>query len=433
MIKVGLVSLGCAKNLIDSEMMLAMFPRDRFLLSNNPQESDLIIVNTCGFIESAKEESIQTIFEMAGYGAKIVVVGCLAERYYDDLVKELPEASAIVKISNYDELPKVLEELTGENGILPMNPLRRVVSTAPYCAYLRISEGCNNFCSFCAIPYIRGRFHSRPFEEILEEARDLYQHGVKEISLISQDTTNYGIDFPHQKPNIVDLLKEIEAIGFFSIRLLYLYPSEISDELIHLIADSKQIAHYFDIPVQCASDHLLKAMRRHADANKTLELFDKIREICPDAILRTTLISGFPGENEEDQKETIEFLKRVRFDHMGCFTYSREEGTTSYDYPDQIPEDLKEARKAELMKIQRKIAYEQAKKQVGKIYSGIVTGKGKNEGEYLFRCAWNAPDDIDGSVVFHSQVALKEGDLVKVKITSAFVYDLMGEFVSACE
>ena len=429
MIRVGLVSLGCAKNLVDSEMILAMFPRDRFILTNNPAESDLIIVNTCGFIESAKEESIQTIFEMASYGAKIVVVGCLAQRYYDDLVKEIPEASAIVKIDDYSKLPEVLESITGEKGIIPMNPLRRVVSTAPYTAYLRISEGCNNFCSFCAIPHIRGRFCSRPFDEILEEARDLKKKGVKEISLISQDTTVYGMDFPSWKPNIVDLLKAIEEIGFYSIRLLYLYPSEISDELIELIANSKQIAHYFDIPVQCASDHLLKAMKRHADAKKTIELFEKIRKICPDAILRTTLIAGFPSENEEDQKETLEFLSRIRFDHMGCFTYSREEGTESYSYPDQVSEEIKEKHRDELMKLQRKIAYEQAKKQVGKVYEGLVTGYDKAKKQYSFRCAWNAPDDIDGTILFSSKKELKEGDIVKVKITGAFVYDLMGEAV----
>ena len=427
MIKVGLVSLGCAKNRVDGEMMLAMFPHDRFSLTNNPAEADLIIVNTCGFIEDAKKESIDTIFEMAQYPAKLVIVGCLAERYYEELQGELPEADLIVPIRDYQGLAAYLRELTGEEGILPLNPLRRVLSTAPYSAFLRISEGCDNFCSFCAIPHIRGRFRSRPFDEIIEEAKLLKEQGVKEISIISQDTTVYGKDFPGRKPNIVDLLKAIEEIGFFSIRLLYLYPSEISDDLIDLIASSKSIAHYFDIPVQCASDHLLKAMRRHADAKETRKLFEKIKKRCPDAVLRTTLIAGFPGENEEDQLETLDFLKEVKFDHMGCFVYSREEGTASYDYPDQVEEEIKEKRRDEIMRLQQTIAFSQAKKQVGKVYEGLVVGKNKRSGKYLFRCAWNAPDDIDGAIEFSSPRPLEEGEVVSVRITASFAYDLEGE------
>lgn len=429
MIKVGLISLGCAKNRVDGEMMLAMFPRDRFSLTNNPAEADLIIVNTCGFIEDAKKESIETIFEMAQHKAKLVIVGCLAERYLEELKKEIPEADLIVPIRDYKELAKYLSELTGEEGILPLNPMRRVLSTAPYSAFLRISEGCNNFCSFCAIPFIRGGFVSRPFDEIIEEAKQLKEQGVKEVSIISQDTTVYGSDFPTKKPDIVDLLKAIEDIGFFSIRLLYLYPSEISDELIDLIANSKSIAHYFDIPVQCASDHLLKAMKRHADAKETLDLFKKIKQKCPDAVLRTTLIAGFPGENEDDQKQTLAFLEEVKFDHMGCFLYSREEGTASYYYPDQIEEEVKEKRRDELMRLQQKIAFAQAKKQVGKVYEGLILGKDKRTHKYLFRCSWNAPDDIDGAIEVSSSRPLQEGDIVKARITASFAYDLEGEVV----
>lgn len=424
--RIGLVSLGCAKNLVDSEQILAMFPRDRFVLTNTPAGADLIIVNTCGFIESAKKESIATILEMAQYQAKLVVVGCLAQRYHQELVKELPEADLIVPIKDYKELASRLEELLGEKGISPLNPLRRIVSTAPYSAYLRISEGCDNFCAFCVIPLIRGRFRSRPFEEILAEARILKSQGVKEISLISQDTTVYGSDFPGKKPDIIDLLKGLEDIGFYSIRLLYLYPSEISDELLDFIASSKQVAHYFDIPVQCASDHMLGAMRRHADAAATLALFKKIRQKCPDAILRTTLIAGFPGETEEDQRQSEAFLREVRFDHMGCFTYSREEGTSGYFLPDQVAEQVKQQRRDRLMALQRKISYELNEGQVGKVYEGLVIGKGKKAGEYLFRCVWNAPDDIDGSIYFSSSKELKEGEIVKVRITDAFIYDLYG-------
>ncbi len=427
--KVCLVSLGCAKNLVDSEEMLAMFPSDRFELSGDPKGADLIIVNTCGFISSAKKESIQTILDLASYKpkAKLVVTGCLATRYAEELKKEIPEADLIVPLKDYPKLSNLFMELLGEKGIAPMNPLNRLLATSSYSAYLRISDGCNNFCSFCAIPNIRGRFKSRPYEEIIEEAKHLKETGVKEISLISQDTTVYGMDLKNGK-DIVSLLDDLEKIGFYSIRLLYLYPSEISDELIHKIAESKIIAHYFDIPVQCASDHLLKLMRRHALQQATVDLFKKIRLICPDAILRTTLIAGFPGENEEDQKETLAFLEDIGFDKMGCFTYSREEGTASYSFPDQIPEKVKKKRRDELMKLQAKISYSKNKEHIGETMEGLVVGK--QGGKYLLRSYWNAPDDIDGSILFSSDEPLQEGDIAKVKITDALIYDLIGERVA---
>lgn len=424
--KVCLVSLGCAKNLVDSEEMLAMFPPSRFELSGDPKGADLIIVNTCGFISSAKKESIQTILDLASYKpkAKLVVTGCLATRYEEELREQIPEADLIVPLKDYSRFQTLLMELLGEEGIAPMNPLNRLLATSSYSAYLRISDGCNNFCSFCAIPNIRGRFRSRPFEEIIEEAKRLKESGVKEISLISQDTTVYGMDLKNGA-DIVTLLDELEKIGFYSIRLLYLYPSEISDELIVKIAKSKTIAHYFDIPVQCASDHLLKLMRRHALQKATVDLFKKIRLLCPDAILRTTLIAGFPGENEDDQQQTLAFLEEIGFDKMGCFTYSREEGTASYSFPDQVPEKLKKKRRDELMKLQAKISYAKNKEHIGQTMEGLVVGKQGDK--YLLRSYWNAPDDIDGNILFSSGVPLKEGDIVKVKITDALIYDLIGE------
>ena len=427
--KVGIVSLGCAKNLIDSESILGMFDTPSFEITSSPSEADFIIVNTCGFISSAKKESIDTILEMAKYDAKLIVTGCLVERYEGELKKELPEVSAFIPLSSYDQLKDRLVEITGISDIMPFSSFRRVLSSSSYSAYLRISEGCDNFCSFCAIPYIRGRFKSRPIEEILEEARQLKQRGVKEISLISQDTTIYGIDFPSKKPDIVDLLKELENIGFYSIRLLYLYPSEISLDLIKYIASSKQVAHYFDIPVQCASDHLLKLMNRHGDMAQMKKLFKDIKEICPDAILRTTLIAGFPGENEDDLRQTKEFLEEVEFDHMGCFTYSREEGTASYSYPNQISEPIKAKRKEELMKLQQAISFKKALGQVNKVFEGIVISSRLKDGSYKLRSSWNAPDEIDGDIYFSSKRDLKEGDIVKVRITSAFTYDLAGEEV----
>lgn len=427
MIKVGIVSLGCSKNLIDSEMMLAMFDTDQYKLTNNPEEADVIIVNTCGFIQDAKTEAIETILEMAQYKGKLVAVGCFVQRNLEELKKEIPEVDLWVKIDDYKNLHEEIGRLLGKDDLIPMNPLRRVVSTSPYMAYLRISEGCDNFCSFCAIPYIRGRFKSRPFEEILMEARQLKDSGVKELSIVSQDTLSYGKDLKGENIRFIDLLKELDAMGFYSIRLLYLYPDELNEELLDYIKGSKSIAHYFDIPVQCASDNLLKRMNRHGNAKEQKDIFLLIKEKMPDAILRTTLISGFPGETEEDQKETIEFLKDIRFDHLGDFTYSREEGTAAYKYKDQIDPKVKEQRKSEIMECQRKISYEQCKKHVGEIMEGIVTGYDPSKKLYTLRSYWNAPDDIDGNIYFTSNDPLSLGDIVKVKITSSFIYDLMGE------
>lgn len=425
--KIGLISLGCAKNLVDSEMILAMFDKGKYQITDHPEEADLIIVNTCGFIASAKQESIETILEMSQHKAKIAVVGCLAERYYDELKKSLPEADLICPIANYGGLPKALSELLDEDSssIKELDPLDRVLSTPSFSAYLRISEGCDNFCSFCAIPFIRGRFKSRPYEEILKEAKALKEKGIKEISIVSQDTASYGKEFPNRHPDIHDLLKELDSMGFYSIRLLYLYPDELDESFIDLVANSHSIKHYFDIPIQCASDHLLRRMNRHGSKKQMEDLFSLIREKCPDAILRTTLISGFPGENEEDQRETIEFLNKVRFDHLGVFAYSKEEGTAAARMKEQLPEEVKNARRDELMSLQRKISYANNKSHIGEVMEGLVIGREKKN-EYLLRSSWNAPDGIDGNIYFASTRELHNGDIVKVKITSAFVYDLRG-------
>ena len=416
------------KNRVDSEQMLAMFPRDRFLLVPSPEEADLIILNTCAFIQSAKEEAIEKIFELAQYDGKLAVVGCLAQRYEKELKEELGECDDIIAIHDYDNLEKRLSALLGGEEVLPFNPMRRVLTTSKGCGYLRISEGCNNFCAFCAIPFIRGRFVSRPFDDLIQEARQLKEEGVKELSIISQDTTVYGSDLGEGAPDIVSLLKALEEVGFFSIRLLYLYPSEISDELIDYIANSKIVAHYFDIPVQAASDHMLKAMHRHADAKETIELFHKIRRKCPDAVLRTTLIAGFAGETEEDHLETIDFLREIEFDHMGVFAYSAEEGTVGYHLKDQIDDEIKEERKDELMRIQRPISFKKAKTFIGKTMKGIVIGTSR-DGRYRIRTYWNAPDDIDGGIYASNEKELHEGDIVNVLIESAYVYDLVGKVV----
>jgi len=424
---IGIVSLGCAKNLVDSEMILGMFRDGDYRFTDDPAVADVLIVNTCGFIADAKKEAIETILEMAQYPGKLVVVGCFVERDLSELEQSIPEVDLWVPLRDYPTLHTKIEGLLGTEDVAPLNPLKRVLSTPSYSAYLRLSEGCNNFCAFCAIPYIRGRFVSRPYAEILQEARLLRQNGIKEIALVSQDTTRYGFDFPGQKPNIIDLLKEIDSLGFYSIRLLYLYPDELPDELIDFVKVSKSVAPYFDVPIQCGSDHVLRGMNRHGTRKDTIALFHRIKEKLPQAILRTTLIAGFPGETESDHQETLDLMEEIRFDHLGCFPYSREEGTAAYHLPNQIPEETKKRRHDEIMAAQRKISHERNKLLIGTLMEGLVTGYDPAKKLYTLRSYWNAPDDIDGAIYFSSSDPLKNGDVVTVKITSCFIYDLMGE------
>ena len=427
--KVCLVSLGCAKNLVDSEMILAMFPLNNYSLSSSPNDADLIIVNTCGFIEDAKKEAIETILSMAKYNAKLVAVGCFVERNLQELKDAIPEVDLWVPIKEYSSLNTKIGELIGEKDLLPISPLRRVISTSSYSAYLRISDGCDNMCAFCAIPYIRGRMKSRPFDEIIEEAKMLKKDGIKEISLVSQDPMHYGKDFPSNKPNMLDLMKELDSLGFYSIRLLYLYPEEVSDEELDFIAHSKTIAPYFDVPIQCASDHVLKAMNRHGNVEDMRLLFKKIKTLMPKAVLRTTLITGFPSETKKDHEETLNFIKEIRFDHLGVFTYSREEGTAAYNRKGQVRESTKKKRYNELMEEQRQITFSLNKEKVGEVMEGLVIGYDEMKKMYSLRSYWNAPDGIDGNIFFKSDTKLNEGDIVKVKILKAGVYDLLGEFV----
>ena len=425
--KVGIVSLGCHKNLVDSENILGLFDRNGYEITNDPENSDVIVVNTCGFVESSKRESIGSILEMLQYGKKVVVTGCLTERYLEDLKKEIPEVDVYIPIREYPRFNKHLYQI--DNSIdktLGVDDDYRIVSTGPYTAYLKIGEGCDNRCSYCAIPLIRGHFVSRDMSEIIKEAKDLAFNGIKEIVVLEQDTTKYGIDFHDPNINIVTLLKELLKIdGLEYIRLLYLYPDEITDELIELMGSEPRLTPYFDVPIQHSEDHILKDMYRRGDKQFLLNLFNKIREKVPNAILRTTVMVGFPGETEEDVDNLIEFMNLVKFDHLGAFTYSQEEGTPSAEFPNQIEEDVKKARLDRVMKAQQKISYIQNKKHVGEIMEGLVVGKDRDN--YLLRSYWNAPDDVDGKIYFTSEKPLNNGDKVKVKITSAFVYDLMGE------
>ncbi len=427
MLKVGLVSLGCAKNLVDSENILGLLKHDGYTITNTIEDSDIIIVNTCGFIDSSKKESIETIFEMLSYNKKVVVTGCLAERYEEELRKEIPEAY-FIPIHDYDKFNKLFrsvdKELNNDSGL---DDHYRVISTGKYSAYLKIGEGCDNCCTYCAIPLIRGRFVSRPYDEIIEEANKLADSGIKEVIVLEQDTTKYGIDLKDGH-NTVSLLKGLLGVKKLDyIRLLYLYPDEISDELIDLIASEKRLTPYFDIPIQHSEDHILKDMNRRGNKEFLRNLFNKIKTKVPNAILRTTVMVGFPGETEEDVDNLINFIKEIGFDHLGAFTYSREEGTKSYNFKNQIDENTKKARLDRLMRAQQGVSYKRNKTHIGEIMEGLVVGKEKEQ--YLLRSYWNAPDDVDGKIYFTSKEQLNEGDIVKVKINEAFVYDLLGEQV----
>ena len=427
--KVGLVSLGCHKNLVDSENILGLFDRNGYEITSDPSEADIIVINTCGFIESSKKESIENILEMLNYNKKVVVTGCLAERYLEDLKKEIPEVDLYIPIREYNHFNKHLYVL--DKSIDPsigVDDDYRIVSTGPYSAYLKIGEGCDNRCSYCAIPLIRGGFVSRPLEDIIKEAKDLASNGIKEIVVLEQDTTKYGIDFKNKNINIVTLLKELLKIQEFAyIRLLYLYPDEISDELIELMGSEPRLTPYFDIPIQHSESHILKDMYRRGNKEFLLNLFHKIKDKVPNAVIRTTVMVGFPGETEEDVDNLISFMNEVKFDHLGSFTYSAEEGTPAAYFDGQIDEETKNKRKDKVMKAQQKISYLKAKSHIGEIMTGLVIGKDNDN--YLLRSYWNAPDDVDGKIYFTSNKELHNGDIVKVKINHAFVYDLMGEYV----
>lgn len=429
--KLGLVSLGCAKNLVDSEMILGLMKTNNFEIVNDPADADVIIINTCGFIESSKKESISTILEMAQYGKILIVTGCLVQRYKEELEKEFPEVSLFVSINEYPHLAELINGVIKNkqlNGHIDMT--NRVLATASYTAYLKISDGCNNCCTFCAIPLIRGRFKSIDKQDLINQALILKDKGIKELVVISQDTTKYGSDIKEYKTDIVDLLKSLLEIKEFKyIRLLYLYPDEISDELIELMGKEERLTPYFDIPIQHSSDKLLKAMHRHGDKKLIADLFKRIKEKVPNAILRTTLICGFPGETDEDFEDLKEFIQEVEFTHLGAFTYSREEGTLSYNYDNQVPEAIKQKRYKEIMKIQKKISLKKNKLELGKVHKGLVTGYDPEHDEYQLRSYWNAPDDIDGSIIFKSDIPLEEGREVKVLIENCDAYNLYGTLV----
>ena len=427
--KVALISLGCAKNLVDSENILGLLLKNHYEIVSNKEEADILIINTCGFIEASKKESIDVILDNINHKQKVVVTGCLVNRYIDELKKEIPEVDLWIPIRDYPRFNVLLKtldkDITNYEGL---NDDYRLVSTGTYSAYLKIGEGCSNCCSYCAIPLIRGPYVSRPFESVIKEAKKLANEGYKELIVLEQDTTRYGLDLKEKK-TIVDLLKALVVIpGLEYVRLLYLYPDEITDELIELIAKEEKLTPYFDIPIQHSEDTILKAMNRRGDKAYLTSLFNKIRNKIPNAILRTTVMVGFPGETDKDFNNLLKFISDIKFDHLGAFKYSKEEGTTSYNFPHQVREATKQRRLDTLMELQQKISYEQNKKHIDEIMTGLVVGK--ENGYYLLRSYYNAPDDVDGKILFSSPKELKEGDKVKVLIKESYVYDLYGELVN---
>lgn len=429
------VSLGCAKNQVDTEMILGVC-KEKMTLVSQPDDADLILVNTCAFIESARKEAIDTILALADYkknGCKLIVCGCLAQRYKEEIIKLLPEVDRFISIDEYSDIANIINSVISSSYSLTSSysPLNRVYSTPNYMRYIKISEGCLNHCAFCAIPLIRGRLKSRTIESIVDEVKKDVNDGVYEINLISQDTTKYGFDLYDNKLMIVPLLKEIVKIpGDFKVRLLYLYPDIVTDELIDFIKNNPKIMPYFDIPIQHSEDHLLKKMYRRGDRAYMLDLFKKIKDEIPDAIIRTTLIVGFPYETEEDIDNLIDFMDIVKFDRLGAFTFSLEEGTKACDYPDEISLATKQARYERVMAHQQKIALENNKKMIGKTLEDVfIIDYDEESFMYVARNYAYAPDDIDGCIYVAAKYELNVGDRVKVKILDCDSYSLSGEQV----
>ena len=434
--KVGMVSLGCDKNRVDSELILGSINKF-YEITNNPKEAEIIIINTCGFIESAKQESIDTILEMAEYKKThkckmIIATGCLTQRYGDELLELIPEIDILMGVNDYMKLHKLIVDfIKTEQRVSSttykdegVNEGERILTTNSHTAYLRIAEGCNNFCTYCIIPKIRGKFRSRSKESILAEATSLVNQGVKEIILIAQDLTNYGEDL-YGKNELHVLINEISNIkGLEWIRLLYCYPEEITDELIEVIANNPKVMKYLDLPIQHISNNILKMMARKTNKETIIGKINLLREKVPGITLRTSLIVGFPGETEEDFNELCRFLKNYKLDNVGVFTYSQEEGTAAAKLPNQVDEDVKIKRKEKLMSIQRGIVKDLNKLKIGNIYDTIIDG---STGEYYIGRNYEMAPEIDGLIYITKGKVLKKGDIIKIKITNIMEYDLVGD------
>lgn len=455
---VGFVSLGCSKNLIDTEATIGLFKKHNFKIVNSPENADILVINTCGFIESAKEEAINTILEMAEYKKQkckyLIVMGCLVQRYYEELKKALPEVDLFIKIDQYGDLWKIIsglennakETIESDTKVAAQNKsykskipkipmltqeefMNRVITTNKNYAYLKIAEGCSNMCTYCAIPYIRGLYVSRKMEDILEEAKMLVDNGAKEIILIAQDTSKYGIDL-YGKPLLPELLQKISQIkGIKWIRFLYSYPEGISDSLLAEVKNNPKIAKYFDIPIQHISDRILKKMNRKITKNEIIGLMKKIRNQIPDVVLRTTLMVGFPGETEEDFSELLEFVKQAKFDKLGAFMYSKEDGTPAASMPNQVHGNTKKSRYNRVMRVQQEISRENLKKRLGKIFDVIIEDISFDGKYYIGRTIENVPD-IDGVVYIKNNAdggKARVNTFIKCKIVGIDDYDLIAE------
>ena len=439
--KILFVSLGCDKNLVDSEVMLGQLSQEGFTFTDDETEAEVIVVNTCCFINDAKEESINTILEMAelkkqGTLKALVVTGCLAQRYQEEIQEEIPEVDCILGTTAIDGIVEAVKEaLAGEKVGLkhiedinrtPVYGTKRIMTTGGHFAYLKIAEGCDKHCTYCIIPKIRGNFRSIPMEALVEDAKKLVEQGVKEIILVAQETTLYGQDLYGRKalPELLDKLNEIP--GLYWIRILYCYPEEVTQELIDAIKRNEKVCHYLDIPIQHGSDPVLKRMGRRTNEQQLRDIVGKLREEIPDICLRTTLISGFPGETKEDHETVMQFVDELEFDRLGVFTYSPEEDTPAAMMEAQIPEEVKEDRRAELMELQQEIAYEKADSMVGEKLLVMIEGKVADENAYVGRSYKDAPN-VDGYVFVNTERNLMTGDFVPVVITGSYEYDLIGE------
>lgn len=428
--KVGFISLGCSKNLVVTEEIMGLFKKNGYEITGDVTEAEIILINTCGFIDSAKDEAISTILEMADYKKAnckyLIVTGCLVQRYKDELIEELPEVDLFVSIKEYDELWKMINKLiNNKQNVDYLNYKDRTITTGNSMAYLKIAEGCSNFCTFCAIPYIQGKYVSRKYEDILDEANRLVKNGIREIVVIAQDTTKYGIDL-YGYSRLAELLNDLAKIeGLEWIRFLYSYPENINDELIKVVKDNEKICNYFDIPIQHISDKILKKMNRKSDSKSIRNLLKKLRTEIPDVILRTTLIVGFPGETEDDFNELYEFVKESKFDKLGAFAYSKEDQTAASKMPDQIDEDVKNIRQDKIMKLQQQISAERLREKVGKTYNCLIENITEDGQYYIGRTYMDVPSE-DGVVYVQYEDGVLIDDFIEVKIIDSTAYDLYG-------
>ena len=435
------ISLGCDKNLVDSEVMLGLLDKKGYQIVDSEEDADIIVVNTCCFIHDAKEESIQTILEMAEYKKEgklkaLIVTGCLAQRYQQEIIDEIPEVDAVLGTTSYDHIVEAVEEALAGNGhvvledvdALPDVKEKRLVTTGGHYAYMKIAEGCDKHCTYCIIPKLRGNYRSVPMEKLLAEAKDLADQGVKELILVAQETTVYGKDLYGEK-SLHKLLRELCKISKIQwIRILYCYPEEIYDELIQTIKEENKVCHYLDLPIQHASDAVLKRMGRRTSKAQLVEMIEKLRKEIPDISLRTTLITGFPGETQEQHEELKDFVDEMEFDRLGVFTYSPEEDTPAATMTEQIPEEVKEDRQAELMELQQEIAFDLAEDMVGREVLVMIEGKVADENAYVGRTYKDAPN-VDGLIFINTDEELMSGDFARVCVTGALEYDLIGELI----